>query len=222
MGSLIADNLRLHMQRQQLNPRELARRAEVKSSFVYDVLSGRSENPSTLQLSRLAASLHIPLSILVNNEISEQASPGLHITQHAAFDGWFHPPHIEAGRTQSCPYGFSHRWLMQQMGVRPDQIRWCIVPDDVMEPSLTCGDLVLIDQGHTYPNPSGHYLIGDGEYRQIRRLELLSTPSASYLRLIADNPCYATYEKHADSVSIIGRIIWTARPLIPISWGQMS
>ena len=211
------------MQRQHLNPRELARRAEVKSSFIYDVLNGRSHNPSTLQLARIAQSLNVPLSMLVSDEAAATAMPSLHVVQQAAFDGWLHPPAFStASHSRPCPYSFSHRFLGQQLGLRAEQLSWSTMGDDTMEPSLKLGDTLLIDRSHIRPSPAGLYLIRDGDAINIRRIEAINTHSAHYLRIIADNPCYATYEKHAESVIIMGRVVWMARQLAHSGWPQIS
>ena len=50
MNQALIERLRIAMERAQVNARELAETAEVGRSFVYDVLSGKSLNPTTHKL----------------------------------------------------------------------------------------------------------------------------------------------------------------------------
>jgi transcriptional regulator with XRE-family HTH domain len=61
----IGVRLRARMHQCGFSSTELARRAEVKTSFIYDVLSGKSANPSPLKLARLAQAMGVSLSALV-------------------------------------------------------------------------------------------------------------------------------------------------------------
>src|SRR5690349_12741265 len=63
----IGQRLRLEMKKQGISSAELARRAELKTSFLYDVISGKSANPSTVKLARVADALGISLAYLAGS-----------------------------------------------------------------------------------------------------------------------------------------------------------
>lgn len=221
MKHYIADNLKHHMQLQQLSAKELARRAQLKPSFVYDVLKGRSANPSTVKLASIAHAMSLPLSALVEPQSASIAAPALKISHTAAFDGWHTPTALmqtDLGFARQCPYALSQRWVSQQLGCAPDMLRWYQAQDDTMSPTLLPGDVVLIDTAQCVPHPAGLYLIREREEVRVRRIESFYTTQHHYLRIIADNPCYSSYEKEASTIDMLGRIVWMARMMATPQW----
>src|ERR1019366_2338427 len=63
----IGRRLKLEMKKREMTSAELAKRADVKTSFIYDIISGKSANPSTVKLARVAESLGVSLASLVGN-----------------------------------------------------------------------------------------------------------------------------------------------------------
>src|SRR3954463_9843442 len=64
----IGQRLKLEMKRRGITSAELAKRADVKTSFIYDIISGKSANPSTVKLARVAQGLGVSLSSLVGSD----------------------------------------------------------------------------------------------------------------------------------------------------------
>ncbi|MBY0407640.1 MAG: helix-turn-helix domain-containing protein, partial [Rickettsiales bacterium] len=74
--NIIGQRLKSEMKRRGVTSARLAETAGVKTSFIYDIISGKSANPSTLKLARVADSLGISLKSLVDNgEFAIQNSP---------------------------------------------------------------------------------------------------------------------------------------------------
>ena len=62
--SMIRDRLRESMDARNMNCIQLANAAGVRTSFLYDILSGKSVNPSVVHLSKVATALQVNLSYL--------------------------------------------------------------------------------------------------------------------------------------------------------------
>lgn len=75
------------------------------------------------------------------------------------------------------------------------------------------GDRILVDTSQRVPVPPGIFVIWDGLGLVAKRIEHVphSSPPTVVIRSI--NPEYATYERHAEDVRIVGRVIWMARKL---------
>ena len=62
---LVAQNIEAAMRRKGTNPSEVARRAGINPTGVYDILSGKSRSPRLDTLNKIAAAgLNMPLSAL--------------------------------------------------------------------------------------------------------------------------------------------------------------
>lgn len=87
------------------------------------------------------------------------------------------------------------------------------VKGDSMEPTLRSGDRVLIDLGDTNVSQGGLFVLYDGLGRVVKRVEHIPGSHPPKLALISDNPLHTRYEVDADSVGVIGRVVWAARRL---------
>ncbi len=225
--SFISKRLRLELARQAMSSTELAKRAELKPSFIYDVLSGKSANPSTVKLSRVAEALGVNLSYLVGS--SEDRVHSLHTVtpgETGHDDDVFAIPRMtidaSAGGGALAAnddeksgdfYYFRRSWIRTRLGAKPSDLRLMFVRGDSMEPSLCHNDIVLIDTSRKFPSPPGIFVLYDGFGLVAKRLELLSDTDRPTLRIISDNPHYSTYERSVDETRIAGRIVWFAREM---------
>lgn len=211
---MIAKELRQHMHRQQLTARELARKSGVKSSFIYDILNGKSTNPSTVKLAKVAHALGVNLSQLVDP--SPTTSPSLKVASTFAYDGHIAPHWLgtDALPALTCaPLSFSKRWLSGQLSADVAALSLFHITGDSMSPTLQSGDVVLINQNHVTPTPAGLYVIREGTSYCARRLECRHEQGTATVRIGCDNDYYSSYERTLEDVAILGRIVWVARTL---------
>jgi len=82
-----------------------------------------------------------------------------------------------------------------------------------MEPTLLDGDVVLVDLTRKAPTPPGVFVLFDGIGLVAKRIEHMPNSDSPMLRNLSDNPRYSTYERTAEEVHLIGRVVWTARRL---------
>lgn len=78
---------------------------------------------------------------------------------------------------------------------------------DSMEPRIMDGDFVFIDETRTNPRMPGIFALWEGDGTTIKRVELVPDSDPPRLRLIPENTRYSAYEREAELVKIIGRLI---------------
>lgn len=61
---IVARNLEALIQARDTNPAELARRAKINPTGVYDILSGKSRSPKVETLGKIAEALGVPVATL--------------------------------------------------------------------------------------------------------------------------------------------------------------
>jgi phage repressor protein C with HTH and peptisase S24 domain len=82
---------------------------------------------------------------------------------------------------------------------------------DSMEPLLSSGDRVLIDASQRVPVPPGIFAIWDGMGLVAKRIEHEPNLDPAMVVIKSVNPEYQTYQRMAEEVHIIGRVVWTSR-----------
>jgi len=231
LTSTIAERLQFLMAQRALNATQLAKLAEVKPSFIYDILNGKSANPSPVRLSQLAKALGVDISRLIGSEgtsrtlqvdmpydtVSSRHAPTgdddyvtiSSVLVEASMGGGA----VVAQEEQGKPYYFRREWIRNRLGVSPSELRMIFVRGDSMEPTLCANDMILIDTTKRMPSPSGIFVLFDGMGLVAKRLELMQNPVTPVIRILSDNPQYSAYERPPSELHIIGRVVWFAREL---------
>ncbi len=110
-------------------------------------------------------------------------------------------------------------WLFPDPVIRhefrtmPENLRIITVDGDSMEPLLSTGDRFLIDTSQRVSVPPGIFVIWDGMGVVAKRVEHVHYSDPPTVVIKSVNPEYQTYERDADEVHIIGRVIWAAKRL---------
>lgn len=215
--SPIGQRLKLEMKKRGVTSTDLARRAEVRTSFLYDIFSGKSANPSTVKLARVADQLGINVSYLVG--ITQ--TPDL--PQQSPDEAYMAVPHVvvdigaSTGTVVSVsgrngePFLFRKAWIQEHLRVDIDNARVMTVRGDSMEPTLCHNDTVLIDLSQKTPSPPGLFVVFDGFGLAVKRIEQIGQQQPPRLHVSADNSQYSSYDRSADETFIIGRVVWFAR-----------
>lgn len=218
----IGQKLRLEMKKRGLSSVDLARKADVKTSFLYDVISGKSTNPSSVKLARVAECLGVSLTYLAgsgtNTSEGYQFSLPDSVTDYVAVARM--NVEVSAGGgtivTTENPeeyYHFRKDWIRNHLRVASGDLRIVTVHGDSMEPTLCNNDMILIDTTQQHPSPSGIYVLFDGMGLVVKRLELVANPQSPKIRITSDNSHYATYECALAEANIVGRVVWFAREM---------
>lgn len=215
---IIAERLRQEIAGKELTAAELAKRAGVKNSFIYDILSGKSANPSTVKLARVADALGVSLAWLVggdkraasgmDDERAESVSIPRILVEASAGGG-----SVVMQEAEGEDYYFRRSWIRDRLGTTPQDLRILYLRGDSMEPTLYHNDLILIDTTKTSPSPPGIFVLFDGFGLVAKRLEYVANSEPPAIRVLSDNLQYSSYERILDEVRIIGRVVWFAREM---------
>lgn len=101
--------------------------------------------------------------------------------------------------------------VLTSMGnVKPTDITFVPVQGDSMAPTLTEGDVVIVDTRHRWPSPDGLYALNDAFGGVIvKRLEVTSKPGDEEQRVdvISDNERHPRKSWALDDLRIVGRVL---------------
>ncbi|AMO73475.1 peptidase S24 [Sphingorhabdus sp. M41] len=107
--------------------------------------------------------------------------------------------------------GFAPKWL-RRLGTDPADLSLIVVDGDSMDPTLGNGDDIMVDHSAaTRPLRDGIYVLRMDDVLLVKRVAM--GPSGK-LSIRSDNPQYPDWDDvSAESVNIIGRVVWTGRRL---------
>lgn len=110
--------------------------------------------------------------------------------------------------------GFDRVWLKQISRGRDEDLSIIQVVGDSMAPTLADGDDILVDHSAAKePAREGIYVMRRDGTLSVKRLS--TNPADGTLTIASDNPAYPTWAGcPADSVDVIGRVLWTGRKLV--------
>ena len=99
---------------------------------------------------------------------------------------------------------FSRAWLRNFTDARPGELYWAIGQGDSMEPTISSGDLILIDRSQdTMFDRDLIWACTVGDFGMIKRLR----PSRDGVIILSDNPNVPDDIAVDDELRIIGRVI---------------
>lgn len=97
-------------------------------------------------------------------------------------------------------------------GGRPADLGALVADGDSMAPTIQHGDYVLFDTAQQGADRNGLFVLQGPRSPMIRRIAI--NPVTGRASIIADNPGYPAFRDcEPDAIPVIGRIIWTAKPL---------
>lgn len=107
--------------------------------------------------------------------------------------------------------GFGPKWL-RRLGLDPADLSLIAVDGDSMVPTLGDGDDIMVDHSaSSRPLRDGIYVLRMDDVLLVKRVAM--GPSGK-LSIRSDNPQYPDWDDvSAESVNIIGRVVWTGRRL---------
>ena len=108
---------------------------------------------------------------------------------------------------------FADPIVRHEFRARAEDLHVITIDGDSLEKLLSSGDRIVLDTSQPVPVPPGIFVIWDGMGVVAKRVEHVpqSDPPKVVIRSI--NPAYPTYERDAEEVNIIGRVVWMARRL---------
>ena len=134
------------------------------------------------------------------SEIDVRASAG---------PGAFHEGLEEAKTTWLFPDDV----IRHEFRARPEDLHIVTIDGDSMEPLLSSGDRIMVDTSRRVPAPPGIFVIWDGIGIVAKRIEHMPHSDPTKIVIKSLNPEYQTYERNAEDVNIIGRVVWASKRL---------
>ncbi|MGN7661018.1 MAG: ECH_1013 family putative transcriptional regulator [Anaplasma sp.] len=207
--STIVARIRSQMDKIGINARELADKASVGKSFVYDILSGKSSNPTSKKLMAIAEVLQVPLAYLVGSDdglydvTSGGVLPVYYLTECEEL--------VDKNNSTQCSRFYMPAHTKLPFNV--ENLRFYDVKGDSMSPTLVGQDVVLVDISDKVAHPAGVFAIRDSMGILIRRLEYIRGSQNIMLHVVCDNKKYSSYECRVDDIKVLGRVVWYARAL---------
>ena len=114
-------------------------------------------------------------------------------------------------RDKIADWGFPVVWLVAIARSDSDDIRVIEVRGNSMEPSLSSGDKVVVDQQQTIPSPHGYFVLRDGLSTVIKQIEHIPNSNPPSVVIKSVNQDYGAYEVASDQISIVGRVVAAIR-----------
>lgn len=218
-----APEIERRMKLKGFNPKSLSLAAELGETYVGDLLRGRSLNPKTSELSKLAERLECTVDDLRDApaaqkgqilSINEGQSEGRDLVWSAPIReiDVYAEMGPEGGMVdQAVTVGIWQvpaEWIRTEIRTPdPRSMRILTIEGDSMLGTLNPGDKVLIDLSRRRPSPPGLFMIWDGVAQVPRRLEFIDGSQPPRIRVISDNPRYLTYESAVEATNIVGRVM---------------
>jgi len=119
---------------------------------------------------------------------------------------------IAADQTRA-DWGIPEYYLTNEVGVRSNDARIIEVIGDSMVPTLFSGDRVMVNTGDRNPTPDGVFCLWDGFGVLVKRVQRIPNTDPPSLRISSDNESTQSFERTAEEVHIIGRVVCYLRRL---------
>lgn len=106
---------------------------------------------------------------------------------------------------------FPTAWVQTELRARGGDLRVITIDGNSMEPLLLPGDKVLVDTSRRAPTPPGVFVLFDGLGLVAKQVEHVPNSDPPKLAITSANPRYQRYDRTAEEVNIIGRVVWFSR-----------
>ncbi len=214
ISSSIADNLRRYIKLKRMNSRNLAERAHVKPSFIYDILNGKSQNPSTVKLARVAEALGVSVTDLLVQQkeggvprVIEHLANHHQLVAHLAVEEALGMKRIAKQPFSESPIAVSRHWMHANGIAYSETLATVRIEGDHMRPTINHDSIVVIDQARKTPESGGVYVIFDGQHLHAKRLEVDCSHGSSKLWVYNDNRKYGHYQCELSNLHIVGKVL---------------
>lgn len=194
---IIIQRIKKRMRELGLNARKLAKRSSVGKSFVYDILSGKSRNPTSSKLALISKELDTSVSYLIgDNDIdidTRHYSLGYSLLEENPY----------------CPKILLSRSHFD-LSIEKD-LRTFTIPDNSMEPLLYQYSTIILDVKNYQGIPIGIFVIKYHNNYMVRKLQHVI--GSNKIKIIAENRDYGVYEEDINQLHIIGKVEYCLRQI---------
>ncbi len=200
-----------------LNQRSLALKAKINDTGIRDILEGKSKNPRSDTLAKIAKALGCTTADLTGdkpsprvadantvsvNELDVHVAAGSGIADDAG--------QLMAAHEQSAVIGV-HTYpadsFREAYGINPGRVRIIPVRGTSMEPELWAGQRVMVDIQDTTPTPPGIFVVWDGLGLVLKYVEVIPNSEPIRVRISSAHKAFQPYERNLEDAYINGRVI---------------
>lgn len=187
---IMVQKIKRRMDEMGIDARQLAAKAQVGKSFVYDILNGKSKNPTSSKLNSISRELSISISYLINN----------------AGNSINYDHYVPIYSLEDARLLLSKSFCTEKLSDNKNDLYAYRMYDDSMSPTIQNNEFVIIKKFQDKEDvKSGIYLIKDKSGSVIRRLErIMGTDS---VKIAPDNSRYSVYNKNLDEISVVGKVV---------------
>lgn len=216
---LMIKRLKEEMQKKNLNPKDLSKKACVGRSFVYDILSGKSSNPTTNKIKAIANALEVSMEYIISGTKTAEEMEKLNDNYYASVYTLNNSPEntndiINNFNMSEKIIYFKKSWIINSLEANSENLRIVRIMDSGMKPTLIKNDLVLIDVSKNIPYPPGIFIIHNSFGLVAKRLETSYSEEGNknnIIKIISDNDNLSTINLKQSNCIIVGKVIWFSR-----------
>lgn len=101
--------------------------------------------------------------------------------------------------------------LVRELGVNPGDLLLIEIEGDSMAPEFLSGDQMLVDKRKLSIAQPGAFCLWDGDGYVVKYLERVPGSEPPKVRIMSGNSRYSAFDRLAEEVQIMGRVIWFGR-----------
>jgi len=115
--------------------------------------------------------------------------------------------------SETARWHWPENMIRHEAGAAPEDLRILRVRGNSMEPEMREGDRIVVDVSRIHPATGETFVLWDGNGLVVKHVETLHDDAAGgdeppRLRLISAHPDYPPYERPADEVHVVGKVLW--------------
>jgi len=215
------ERLRELLDRRGVSPRALSLAIGNNPYLVRDILNGKSANPRSNTVSKMAAELDVGVEeLLAKDEPHIGNTPDLPPVDRAEdyVEVAVLPTYAGAGGGgtgdgDGATTLIRRDLVVNELRAKPGDLLLIDIRGDSMEPMFQNGDQLLIDRRDTNPRQPGAFALWYADGYVVKNVEIIR--ATGKLRIFSSNPAYSPDEvdPDEDDVRIMGRPVWFARRL---------
>jgi phage repressor protein C with HTH and peptisase S24 domain len=190
---------------------DLARAVGVSDNAIYKWVSGRGQ-PSMLSLVNLARAARVSIQWLATGQDAPKSEArGAQSGEYVYLAHTSMRSAVGRGTVQSRQIvdylAFKAEWLRRRIGIDPKSLMLVEAASDSMAPTIDEGDLALVDLRDPRFRHDGVYVLRASGELSIKRIQ--RRPDGKLI-IRNDNAAYEPTVVNADSVNVVGHVIWIA------------
>jgi len=114
--------------------------------------------------------------------------------------------------SETARWHWPENMIRHEAGAAPEDLRILRVRGNSMEPEMREGDRIVVDVSRRQPATGETFVLWDGNGLVVKHVEKVHDKVGGddppRLRLISANPDYPPYERPADEVHVVGKVLW--------------